>query len=429
MRALPAVGNLTKILYVDDEANITAAFKRQFKEKYDVYLANSGSDALALLEEHDDLQVIIVDHNMPHMTGTTFLEKARRISSLAVFIMLTGETDKDVVVEALHKGEIYRFLNKPCSFEVLEKSIDDGIARYVVTELKEKLALTAKELQETNNQLESKVVQLRELNYQLELEQAENESEMKIAKEVFDRLIYTHTKDAYYLKSWMSPMSIFSGDLILSAQSRSNHTYVMLADFTGHGLPAAIGAPLVANIFMTKAKLGESLPEIIAELNRSLNVVLPTNLFCAACLLEYEYQSQKVTIWNGGLPDVLIINADGSIKTKIPSSHLPLGINRYSSKDLICETYDVELNNTAFIYSDGLTDACDSSGEMYGTERLEQSFIKSENQQAPVHVVKDRLEEYIGDTKQNDDISIVTINFDEIKPVDLGTIVLSANSI
>ncbi len=420
---------LARVLYIDDEANITAAFKRQFREKYDITLANSGADALVFLEKHLDFQVVIVDYNMPHMTGTAFLEKARQISPLSVFIMLTGETDKDVVVEALHKGEIYRFLNKPCSFEVLEKSIDDGIERYSVAELKEKLALTAGKLKETNSQLESKMIQLRELNYKLELEQAENEAEMKIAKEVFDRLIYTHTKDAYYLKSWMSPMSMFSGDLILSAQSRSNHTYVMLADFTGHGLPAAIGAPLAANIFMTKARLGESLPEIVAELNRSLNIVLPTHLFCAACLLEYDYHAQKVTIWNGGLPDILIINRDGSIRTKVSSSHVPIGINQYSSKDLACETIDVGFDCTAFIYSDGVTDACDAAGGMYGVERLEQNFTKSENRQDSFHIVKDELEKYIGDTKQNDDISIVSINFNEIKPVDLGAMVLSANAI
>ncbi len=420
---------LAKVLYVDDEVNITAAFNRQFRGKYEITLANNGADALDLMEQSVDFQVVVVDYNMPHMTGTDFLEKARRISPLTVFIMLTGETDKDIVVEALHKGEIYRFLNKPCAFDVLEKSIDDGVEKYSVAELKHKLATTAGKLKETNAQLELKMNQLQELNKKLEYEQAENEHEMQIAKEVFDRLIYTHTKDAYYLKSWMSPMAVFSGDLILSAQSRSNHTYVMLADFTGHGLPAAVGAPLAANIFMTKARLGESLPEIVADLNRSLNIVLPTHLFCAACLLEFDYHTQKISIWNGGIPDVLIINSDGSIKTKISSSHVPLGINQYGSKDLACEIIDVGFDSSAYIYSDGLTDACNSSGEMYGTNRLEKHFINNEIRSNSFHTLKNELEIFIGDTNQNDDISLVSIDFNQIKPVDLGAMVLSANAI
>jgi two-component system, HptB-dependent secretion and biofilm response regulator len=420
---------LSKVLYVDDEPNITSSFKRQFRDKYNITLANSGTDALIILEEQADFQVVVVDYNMPHMTGTVLLEKARQISPRSVFIMLTGETDKDIVVEALHKGEIYRFLNKPCVFETLESSIDDAIEKYSIEELKHNLALTAEQLEKTNYQLEEKMNQLQELNNKLEQEQAENEAEMKIAKDVFDRLIFTHTKDAYYLESWMSPMAVFSGDLILSAQSRSNHTYVMLADFTGHGLPAAVGAPLAANIFMTKARQGESLPEIVAELNRSLNIVLPTHLFCAACLIEYDYHSRKATVWNGGMPDVLMINSDGTIKQKIYSSHMPLGINRYSSNDLACETISVGSDCSALIYSDGLTDAVNSSGEMYGIERLHQQFINKDQMPNKFHIIKKDLEFYIGNTNQNDDISLVNIDFSEIKPIDLSAMLMSANAI
>jgi two-component system, HptB-dependent secretion and biofilm response regulator len=420
---------LSKVLYIDDDVNVTAAFIRQFRGKYDIHVSNGGVDALIVLEESADFEVIIVDHNMPHMTGIEFLERARELSPRSVYIMLTGETSLDIAVDALHKGEIYRFLNKPCSHEMLEVAIDQSLEKFAVHELKHNLALTAEELDITNKKLELRMNQLQEANEKLEKEQADNDAEMQIAKEVFDRLIYTHTKDAYYLESWMSPMSMFSGDLILSAQSRSNHTYVMLADFTGHGLPAAIGAPLAANIFMTKARLGESLPEIVAELNRSLNIVLPTHLFCAACILDFDYQAQKVSIWNGGLPEVYMVNKDGTIRDKIPSSHVPLGINKYSSKDLTCETLDACFDCSVFIYSDGLIEACNAAGEMFGSERLEQVFTVRGDDSDFYQSIQSELNQFTGNTKQSDDISLAKVNFSEIRPVDLGAMVLSASAI
>ena len=124
--------DLAKILFVDDDASLANAFKRLHRDRYEIYLAESGADALELMTGNNDFSVIIADFNMPKMDGIRFLQRAREKSPDAITIMLTGNANLDLAIQALHKGEIYRFLTKPCAPEVLEKAIDNAIEKFGV---------------------------------------------------------------------------------------------------------------------------------------------------------------------------------------------------------------------------------------------------------------------------------------------------------
>lgn len=400
--------NLPKILFVDDDASLANAFKRLHRDRYKIYLAESGADALELMIGNNDFSVIIADFNMPKMDGIRFLQRAREKSPDAITIMLTGNANLDLAIQALHKGEIYRFLTKPCAPEVLEKAIDNAIEKFGINELKNKLARTGEELEKANKELNARMLELQQVHGQLIVEYEKNEAETQMAKEVFDRLVFSHNNDCDYMKTWSSPMSVFSGDLSLSARSQNNHFYAMLADFTGHGLPAAIGAPLAADIFVRMAESGAALTDIVAALNKALCTVLPVHLFCAAGLIEFDTDLNKLTVWNGGLPDILVTCNDGSILSAIESAHFPLGIKEYDSLDLESTVIEPEQNSTVFLYSDGLTDAMNSAGERYGVERLKKHFYQGN----PINIfntVKVDTEKFIGDAKQEDDITIINV--------------------
>jgi hypothetical protein len=89
---------------------------------------------------------------------------------------------------------------------------------------------------------------------------------------------------APHIQYLLSLMALFSGDVLLAAPTLSGGLQVMLGDFTGHGLPAAIGAIPVSDIFYAMTAKGFSIGDIVAELNQKLRTILPTGLFCAACL-------------------------------------------------------------------------------------------------------------------------------------------------
>lgn len=91
-----------------------AALKRQLRrDNYRILTAESGDEALALLAENE-VGVILTDQRMPGMTGTEFLARARQMHPRAVRMVLSGYTGLDSVTETINRGEVFKFLTKPC---------------------------------------------------------------------------------------------------------------------------------------------------------------------------------------------------------------------------------------------------------------------------------------------------------------------------
>ncbi len=143
------VSEKVKILYVDDEENNLIAFRANFKREYEVYTAISAEIALSLLESNS-IYIIISDERMPHITGVEFLEKVAKLYPDTVRLLITGHSDIDIVIQAINRGQVSKFIHKPWDWEKLEISIDHCVTIYKSrTELK----LKNEELQKTNDEL------------------------------------------------------------------------------------------------------------------------------------------------------------------------------------------------------------------------------------------------------------------------------------
>lgn len=101
-----------KVLFVDDEPRVTSALKAIFRREYDVLIANSGVDALALLSKNK-VDVIVSDQRMPGMLGNELLAKVSQLYPKTMRLLLTGFMDKQAIVDSINEGEVYRFINKP----------------------------------------------------------------------------------------------------------------------------------------------------------------------------------------------------------------------------------------------------------------------------------------------------------------------------
>jgi len=119
-----------KILFVDDEQNILAAFKRQLRGRVDMDTANSGREGLELLESGGPYAVVVSDMRMPEMDGIQFLSKVQEKSPDTIRLMLTGNADQETAVKAVNEGRVFQFLNKPCSEKVMNQALQDGIQQY-----------------------------------------------------------------------------------------------------------------------------------------------------------------------------------------------------------------------------------------------------------------------------------------------------------
>jgi DNA-binding response OmpR family regulator/signal transduction histidine kinase len=112
------------ILFVDDEPEVLAILKRVFTER-DGYLAltaSGGEEALAILGARD-VDLLVTDQRMPGMTGIELAAAARRLRPGLCVILLTAFTDPRDVIDAINKGEVYRYLTKPWEYVDLRQSI------------------------------------------------------------------------------------------------------------------------------------------------------------------------------------------------------------------------------------------------------------------------------------------------------------------
>lgn len=116
-----------KILFVDDEPNVTEALKRSLrKEPYDIFTADSAIAALQILATNA-IDVVVSDERMPGMSGSVFLGQVRQTYPETVRIILSGQANLADVVRAINEGEIYRFCMKPINAADLVVTIHQAL--------------------------------------------------------------------------------------------------------------------------------------------------------------------------------------------------------------------------------------------------------------------------------------------------------------
>jgi response regulator RpfG family c-di-GMP phosphodiesterase len=121
---------LPRVLCVDDEERVLEGLVLHLRKDYEVLTALSGDQALRKLREAGGVAVVVSDMRMPGMDGATLLQQVRQSFPGATRILLTGDPGRDSVVSAVNKGQIFRYLTKPCSPTDLKAAIEAGVMQH-----------------------------------------------------------------------------------------------------------------------------------------------------------------------------------------------------------------------------------------------------------------------------------------------------------
>jgi CheY-like chemotaxis protein len=353
------------------------------RQGHRVLSACNGLEALALFEQERP-QLVLMDAMMPVMDG---FEAARRIKqcageALVPIIFLTSLTEGEALVRCLEAGGD-DFLAKPYNRVILEAKI--------------KAMDRLRRLQET-------VLQQRDLIAK------HNEhllTEQRVAKAVFDKVAHSGCLSSANIRYMQSPYALFNGDLLLAAFKPSGGMHVFLGDFTGHGLPAAIGAMPLAEVFYGMTAKGYSMAEILREMNSKLKRILPVGVFCCATLLNVSFHRRVVEVWNGGLPDGYLYRAASGERLPLVSRHLPLGVRDAATFDDRYEIYPLELGDRILLLSDGVLDGCNSAGQLFGEARLLGVFAQNRRPDQLFAEIQQAISEFRGEAQ--DDVSMVEV--------------------
>ncbi|KAA0694715.1 response regulator [Halopseudomonas laoshanensis] len=313
---------------------------------HEVISAENGLEAVdRFIDQRPDL--VLLDALMPVMDG---FEAARQIKQasgedLVPIIFLTSLTETGALVQCLEAGGD-DFLTKPYNPVILQAKI-----------------LAFNRMQDMHQTLQQQRDLISQQHQRLLQEQ-------QLAKIIFDRVAHAGSLGAENLRYLQSAYAMFNGDILLAAYKPSGGMHILLGDFTGHGLSAAIGAMPLAEVFYSMTARGFNLRDILVELNSKLSRILPVGIFCCAVLIEVNPDKGLVEIWNGGLPEVLVLGSAGETLHRISSTHLPLAVARSERFDPTPVVLPLAAGERLLCWTDGVIESRNQQGEQFGEQRV-----------------------------------------------------------
>lgn len=356
-----------------------------------ITVADGSQAIVAFTRERPD--IILLDVLMPVMGGLEAAIEIRKLSKneLVPILFLTSLTDSASLVQCIEAGGD-DFIPKPYNRTVLQSKIK-AFAR--MRELHQTLSEQKQVIEDNHRHL----IQ-----------------EQAIAKQVFDKITHSGCLDDGYIRYYMSPLAVFNGDVIVAEVSPTGSLIVMLGDFTGHGLPAAIGSMPLTATFYGMVRKGFSISEIMREINQKLHEILPIGFFCCATCLDINFQRRRLRVWNGGLPELFLYRKSTDDYELLGSQNLPLGI--LSSKSFNADTQRVQLDlgDRLYMWSDGVFEARNSEGDMFGEPRLHDLMHRFKGKNSLFDHILGHIHNHIGLSEKDDDISLIEIVVDDIQP-------------
>lgn len=365
------------ILAIDDEPINRFVLEDLLEDAFELELLESGQACLdSVLVRAPDL--ILLDINMPDMDG---YEVCKRLQA--------DERTREIPII---------FLTARIQVSEEKKGFELGAVDYITKPFSEALLLARIK---THLSLAKSKAQLALHNSVLQKERA-----------YIERIILNMRNDADFvdnsIRYLITPVEKTNGDLLLSAKAGS-HRYFLIGDFTGHGLAAAMGGPLVSSLFYMLANEQQPLDGIIQVLNRELFKKMPTDLFMAGLFIDWDCESAEVKIWNYGLSDVFHYR-DNELVNTVSSSGLALGILEKPLSIEPSAVLAVESGDRVYGYSDGLVEAKSDNSELYGKLRLRTALQKMNDQALALNSLYDELYAFAAVDGIKDDITLLEIN-------------------
>jgi two-component system, HptB-dependent secretion and biofilm response regulator len=381
----PILDGVKNILVVDDDLTNRLVLSSLLKDSgFKTIEAVNGEEAVQAVEDNY-IDIILMDVMMPVMDGYDAAKIIKnRQSHFIPIIFLTAMIDEKSLVKCIDSGGD-DFLTKPYNHALLNSKINSMLR---ISELYKNIEEQNKEISERNFQMQS---------------------EMNITSKLFEKLSKNDMRgEKTGLKYSMSPMSMFNGDLILTEKNQTSGLDIIVGDFTGHGLSAAIGAIPVSDVFHSMTQKCFSYSDLLKEANAKLMDLLPTQMFMACVFINIDRTNNILSIVNAGLPDVYLYRNNKIFRT-FKSKNIPLGITNINSSQLEVEMETLQFGDRLYVATDGIMEAHSVSDEMFGLDRLLKIMDKNVDSSILFETILDAISRFSEGAAQGDDITLLEI--------------------
>ena len=381
-----------KILSVDDEAPLELLMKQYFRRKirsgeYEFFFAHNGLEALAILYNNPDIEIILSDINMPEMDGLTLLAKVNEMRNPALrVIMVSAYGDMKNIRQAMNNGA-FDFATKPIDMEDLSRTIEKAIEQINFVH----------ESQKAYSQLESLK---KDLTTAREIQQY-------ILPQVFPP--FPEDSDKMDIYASMEAAKDIGGDFYDFFRIDDDRIALVIADVCGKGIPAALFMAVSRTMIRSKGSQCNNAAECLMDSNRLLASYSVDCMFLTVFYAIYNTKTGLLTYCNAGHNPPHLLRADGTIEEMPEPKNNIVGV--FDNIDFKEDTLQLEHGDTLVMFTDGVTEAMTKTYEEFGTERLDNilSGLVGKGSQEIIETVKAGIKEFVDGAEQSDDITMLVL--------------------
>lgn len=384
---------LTKILVVDDEPDLEFLILQKFRGKinskeYEFLFARDGSEALTIIQNNKNINLVLTDINMPVMDGLTLLSKMNEIENRILrSIIVSAYGDMENIRTAMNRGA-YDFITKPIDLKDLELTIEKSLREIEIY----KHALASRD----------KLVVL--------------QKELDIATLIQTSLLSKSfpafpDRKEFDIHAKMIPAKEVGGDLYDFFLIDKNRLGVVIGDVSGKGIAAALLMAVCKTLIKVTALKGLPTDTVLYEVNNIIHKESPSNMFVTIFYGILDLRNGTFEYSNGGHNLPILILSDGKSKQIENIGGLLLG----AISDTEYESNRIKLNRgeTLFFFTDGITEAFNKAEEEFNEEKL-LDIVSNKNDYSAhdlIEFVINSIKTFTNGTEQSDDITCVSLKY------------------
>ena len=383
---------MIKILSVDDELDLelllTQFFRRKIRKgEYEFYFAHNGVEAMQMLLQHPDIDIVLSDINMPEMDGLTLLKKIKDRNNPALkVVMVSAYGEMSNIRQAMNNGA-FDFATKPIDLEDLQRTIEK-----------------AREEIEFVKQSQKEHGQLEDLKADLSLA-----AEVQLAILPNEFPPFPDVASDVDIHATIKPAKDVGGDFYDFFRIDDDHLGFVMADVSGKGVPAALFMTMSYTLLRFTGTKSLKPVSTVSESNDMLSRESFDSMFVTVFYGVYCISTGEMLYVNAGHNPPYIIKADGRVEVLPKSNNICMGVTEgfpYQESTLKLDKGDMLVT-----FTDGVTEACDPNNNLYGEERLETllTTLKGYTAQQVTSAIDNAVSAHANGAEQSDDITIMAI--------------------
>ena len=377
----------SKILMVDDEPDlrplVLSRMRRDIRAgRYEFIFAEDGVEAVDILSNDKEIDIIVTDINMPRMDGLTLLGEIGEINPNTVTIVVSAYGDMPNIRTAMNRGA-FDFVTKPINFQDFRVTLSRTLSHLeewrVTQSTKERLLAMEKELD--------------------------------LARRMQKSILPATFPDSrvYQIYAEMKPAMEISGNFYDVVRLEGDKVGLIIADVLGRGVDAAMFMMSCRTMLKGAAISYGSPSDALAEVNTLICAEDEGALPVSVTYGIYDPAYDSLTYANAGHDTPILIHRDGVSEKLQSTSGETLGISETAMFEE--NTALLAPGDTVICHTDGAQAASAAGGEQFGRDRLERLFQEKApyGAEEAVSMVLAAIDDFVGGTSLAEDITCLAL--------------------